>query len=136
MFSSRELGVMDYKQGAARLLGMQVDPYGYAREWKRAHGEKVIAHLPPDVPEEIIHASGALPFAVMETDLKISLAHVHLPSFTCSLLKGTLETALQNNLDFIDGMVIPYVCDSNSAFSQVWEANLPGLFNHTLWLPK
>ena len=44
--------------------------------------------------------------------------------------------ALNHELDFIDGMVIPYVCDSTRAFSQIWEVNFPDLFNHTLWLPK
>lgn len=59
-----------------------------------------------------------------------------IPSFACSHIRAPLEMALQKELDFIDGMVIPYVCDPTRALSHVWEVNFPDLFNHTLWLPK
>ncbi|MBW2122194.1 MAG: 2-hydroxyacyl-CoA dehydratase [Deltaproteobacteria bacterium] len=127
---------MDFQQILAELVATQTDPHTRARQWKSANQGTVIAHLLPDVPEEIIHASGALPLAVTGVDRGTSLAESHIPSFVCSLLRNPLEMALRRELEFIDGMVIPYVCDSARAFSQVWEANFPDLFNHTLWLPK
>lgn len=128
--------MMDFQQILAELLTNRSDPRSRARQWKSSHQGTVIGHLLPDVPEEIIHASGALPLAVTGSDRGTSMAEGHIPSFVCSLLRNPLEMALGKELDFIDGMVIPYVCDSARAFSQVWEANFPDLFNHTLWLPK
>ena len=74
--------------------------------------------------------------AILGLDRSVSLSDSHIPSFICSPIRNAFEIALDGGLDFIDGMVIPYVCDSTRAFSQVWEANFPDLFNHTLWLPK
>jgi len=103
------------------------------KEWLQ---EKVIAHLLPDVPEEIIHAAGFVAFPVLGSDHRISISEGRLPSFLCSLVRGPFEMALNGSLDFIHGMVIPYLCDSTRAFSQVWESHHPHQFNHTLWLPK
>lgn len=131
-----KLGVMSFQQLLIDFLAVRTDPYRQAREWKASHQGKVIAYLFPDVPEEILHASGSLPMAILGLDRSVSLSDSHIPSFICSPIRNAFEIALDGGLDFIDGMVIPYVCDSTRAFSQVWEANFPDLFNHTLWLPK
>jgi benzoyl-CoA reductase subunit C len=125
-------GILD----VARGLGEKPDPLVHAREWKKRHGEKVIAYLLPDVPEEIIHAAGFLPLPIIGGDLKTSKSHHNLPQFTCSVIRRPLEMTVSGMLDFIDGMIIPYVCDSTRAFSHVWESIFPHLFSHTLWLPK
>ncbi len=120
----------------AQILDQKFDSLTYAREWKTRQRSKIIAYLFPDVPEEIIHASGCFPLPIMDQGLQTPNADALLPQFLCSIIKQPLEMALDGALDFIDGMVIPYVCDSTRAFSHVWEANFPSLFNHTLWLPK
>ena len=128
---------MDREKLIAPFFDVRCDPYAKVRQWKDAHkGKKIIAHLLPDVPEEIIYASGAFPIPVLATDRARDISHVHLPSFTCELIREPLEMALNNELEFMDGMIIPYVCDSTRAFSQVWELNFPGLFNYTFWIPK
>ena len=136
LFSSTILKVMDFRESLKALLTAESDYYQSAKEWKSIYGGKVIAHLLPDVPEELIAASGAFPVPVMGVDRAMCVPENHLPSFTCSLISGLLQMALNHELDFIDGMVIPYVCDSTRAFSQIWEVNFPDIFNHTLWLPK
>ena len=120
----------------AQILDRKFDSLTYAREWKTRQRSKRIAYLLPDVPEEIIHAAGCFPLPIMDLGLQTPNADSLLPQFLCSIIKQPLEMALDGTLDFIDGMVIPYVCDSTRAFSHVWEANFPSLFNHTLWLPK
>lgn len=120
----------------AQILDRKFDSLTYAREWKTRQRSNVIAYLLPDVPEEIIHAAGCLPLPIMDQGLKTPNSDSLLPQFLCSIIKQPLEMALDGTLDFIDGMVIPYVCDATRAFSHVWEANFPSLFNHTLWLPK
>jgi len=128
---------MEPRKDIAGVLDRKLDNLSYAKKWKTRHADKVIAHLLPDVPEEIIHAAGFLPLPILGPGLETSRSDYHLvPQFLCSVIKQPLAMALEGALDFIDGMVIPYVCDSTRAFSHVWESNFPDLFNHTLWLPK
>jgi len=57
---------------------------------------EIASHLPKDcipigffcpyVPEELIHAAGALPFRLMGTPAKMSHVQAHLPSNCCHLV--------------------------------------------------
>jgi len=118
------------------LSDVKKDPMDAARQWKKRQGKKTIAHLFPDVPEEIICAAGLLPLPVVGMGTPTAMFHHKLPSFVCPMIRNPLEMAFKGRLDFIDGMIIPYVCDSTRAFTQVWEENFPANLNHTLWLPK
>lgn len=95
-----------------------------------------MAYFLPDIPEEIIHASGVYPFPLLDIKRRSSLSEGVVPTFLCPLVRNPLEMALAGELDFVDGMVIPYTCDTTRAFSHVWEDLFPSLFNHTLWFPK
>lgn len=112
------------------------DPFQEAREWKKGGAGKVLAYLLPDVPEEIIHASGIYPFPLLHMKRRPALSEGIIPSFLCPIVRNPLEMAMEGELDFVDGIVIPYTCDTTRAFSHVWENLFPTLFSHTLWLPK
>ena len=43
------------------------EPYQHLSQWKQTNQRKVIACYPMYVPEEIIHASGALPFVIQRS---------------------------------------------------------------------
>ena len=121
---------------ARAFLQKASDPFQAAREWKKGSGGKVLAYLLPDIPEEIIHASGAYPFPLLNMRRRPSLSEGLIPSFLCPLIRNPLEMALDGELDFVDGLVIPYTCDTTRAFSHVWESVFPSQFSYTLWLPK
>ncbi len=59
---------MSSKKALTPFLNVRADPYRAAIEWKTAQKEKVIAHLLPDVPEEIIHAGTFFPLPVAAKD--------------------------------------------------------------------
>jgi benzoyl-CoA reductase subunit C len=111
-------------------------PWGHAQAWKRKTGGKVIAHLLPDVPEEILHASGALPVAIEGAGVQISHAQAHIPGYTCSHAMGALDMGLRGDLDVLDGMVIPYVCDTTRNLFHIWNHCFPEIANEFLRLPK
>jgi benzoyl-CoA reductase subunit C len=111
-------------------------PIEQARAWKERTRGKVIGHLLPDVPEEIIHAAGALPLAMEGAGVTVSHAPAHLPGYTCNHAMGALETGLRGELDFLDGMVIPYVCDTTRNLAHLWSRLLPELPTEFLRLPK
>lgn len=112
------------------------DPWAYARGWKERTESKVIAHLVPDVPEEIIHAAGALPVAVEGAGVQVSRAQAHIPGYTCSHAMGAMEMRLRGDLDVLDGMIIPYVCDTTRNLFHVWNRCFPDMANEFLRLPK
>jgi len=111
-------------------------PWEAARTWKETTGAKVVGHLLPDVPEEIIHAAGALPVAVQGAGVNVSRAQAHIPGYTCSHAMGALELGLMGDLALLDGMIIPYVCDTTRNLFHIWSKCFPGMTNEFLRLPK
>jgi benzoyl-CoA reductase/2-hydroxyglutaryl-CoA dehydratase subunit BcrC/BadD/HgdB len=74
----------------------------------------------PYVPEELIHAAGALPFRLMGTPVKMSRAQAHLPSNCCHLVKSSLESLLQGELDFLKGIIFSHSCDAMQGLADIW----------------
>jgi len=85
----------------------------------------------PYVPEELIHAAGGHPFRLMGTPIKISHAQVHLPPYCCHLVKSSLESLLQGELDFLRGIVFSQTCDTMLGLSDIWalQRRIPLHFN-------
>ncbi|MCJ7665005.1 MAG: 2-hydroxyacyl-CoA dehydratase family protein [Desulfobacterales bacterium] len=89
----------------------------------------IVAFLPKDrlpvgffcplVPEELIHAAGALPFRLMGTPVPITHAQAHLPPYCCHLVKASLESLLQGELHFLRGIVFCQTCDSMQGLSDI-----------------
>jgi benzoyl-CoA reductase subunit C len=111
-------------------------PWEHARAWKENTGRKVIGHLLPDVPEEILHAAGALPVAIGGAGVQVSRAQAHIPGYTCSHAMGALDLGLRGDLAVLDGMVIPYVCDTTRNLFHIWNHCFPDMANEFLRLPK
>jgi benzoyl-CoA reductase/2-hydroxyglutaryl-CoA dehydratase subunit BcrC/BadD/HgdB len=85
----------------------------------------------PHVPEELIHAAGALPFRVMGTPIKMSHVRAHLPPNCCHLVKSSLESLLQGELDFLKGIVFSHTCDTMQGLTEIWalQRRIPLQFN-------
>jgi len=91
----------------------------------------VIGFFCPYVPEELIHAAGALPFRLMGAPIKMSHVQAHLPPNCCHLVKSSLESLLQGELDFLKGIIFSHSCDSMQGLSDIWalQGRLPIHFN-------
>jgi bcr-type benzoyl-CoA reductase subunit C len=96
--------------------------------------QRVLGTFLYDVPEEIVHAAGLLPFALLGGN-KTENSLASIPSFACSLIIGTMNDALQNRLDFLDGIVVPHFCDSSRPFLHIWQKTFPEQFSDLLRLP-
>jgi benzoyl-CoA reductase/2-hydroxyglutaryl-CoA dehydratase subunit BcrC/BadD/HgdB len=91
---------------------------------------EIASHLPKDrppigffcpyAPEELLHAAGAFPFRLMGTPVKISHAQAHLPPYCCHLVKSSLESLLQGELDFLKGVIFSHTCDTMQGLSDIW----------------
>lgn len=111
------------------------DPFHFVRDWKSRNGQRIIGIFLPDVPEELISASGLFPFSILDARESPGAAGV-IPSFACSLIKHTFNQASLGKLEFLDGMVIPYLCDSSRALFHIWERRFPKQFSDLIRLPK
>lgn len=111
-------------------------PMERVRAWKEQTGRKVVGHLIPDVPEEIIYAAGALPVAIEGAGTQGTQAQAHIPGYTCSHAMGAIEQGMQHELDVLDGMIIPYVCDTTRNLFHIWNHCFPNKYNEFLRLPK
>jgi benzoyl-CoA reductase subunit C len=112
------------------------EPWESVRSWKSKTGGKVVGHLIPDVPEELIHAAGALPVALEGAGAQVSHAQAHIPGYTCSHAMGALEMGLRGDLEMLDGVVIPYVCDTTRNLFHIWHRTVPKIKAEFLRLPK
>ena len=85
----------------------------------------------PHVPEELIHAAGAFAFRLMGTPIKMSHIQAHLPPNCCHLVKSSLETLLQGDLDFLKGIVFSHTCDTMQGLAEIWalQRRIPLQFN-------
>jgi benzoyl-CoA reductase subunit C len=111
------------------------DPKAYARSWKDRTGGKVIGTLCSYAPEELILAAGALGFRIVGGSGAISKADAHLQAYSCSLVRGAMEDALSNQLDFLDGTIFPHTCDSIQRLSDIWRMNAQTGFHLDVVLP-
>ena len=81
---------------------------------------RAIGFFCPYVPEELLHAAGFLPLRLMGAPVRMSHVQAHLPSNCCHLVKSSLESLLQGELDFLQGVIFSHTCDSMQGLSDIW----------------
>lgn len=92
-----------------------------------AAGKRVVGVGPYYVPEELVHAAGAVPFGVWGARGAAVKAKEYFPPFYCSICQMSLEMGLNHQLDKLSGMMITGLCDTLKAFSQNWKAGVEGV---------
>ncbi len=110
-------------------------PYDYARAWKKRTGGRVFGYFCTYFPEELLHAAGILPMRILGDKENVSLADSHIQAFICSLVRTSLDAALKNKFDFLDGVVFPHSCDSIQNLADIWRHNFPKQFSEVVVLP-
>ena len=126
---------MERKLILDELQGIAEGPFSYLLNWKRRTGKKILGYFCTSTPEEIIQAAGLLPVRILGSKESISLASRHLQSYSCSLIRSSLEGALKGELNFLDGTVFPHTCDSIQRLSDIWAENLRFPFHWDIVLP-
>lgn len=96
-------------------------------EWKERTGGKAIGFLPVYAPQEVIHAAGALPVAVMGGGdaVEIVRGDAYFQSYICQIPRSTIELGLNGSLDALDGMIFPSTCDVIRNLSGMWQILFP-----------
>jgi benzoyl-CoA reductase subunit C len=107
-----------------------------ARAWKARTGGKVVGLFCCDVPEELIHAAGMLPVRLLGEHQSTAEADVHFPVNVCPYPKACFDQALRGHYDYLDGMVVPNVCDMVRAMFGFWQLNFSLPFLYFLEVPQ
>jgi bzd-type benzoyl-CoA reductase N subunit len=86
-------------------------------------------------PEELILAAGYTPVRLFGVEGEHSLAHRHLQSYACSLVRGILEEGLKGERKNLAAIVFPDACDAIRRLSDIWRINVKGPIHFDLVLP-
>jgi bcr-type benzoyl-CoA reductase subunit C len=104
----------------------------------KGQGRKVFGCLCTYVPEEIIHAAGALPVRItgysQEMELEDGNAYLYINS--CSFSRSCLQMGIRGEYDFLDGMVGAATCDGARRLLDVWHYYIKTPFHHVLTVPR
>jgi benzoyl-CoA reductase subunit C len=118
----------------AKFNSIAEDVYSFLSKYKKEKGFKVVGCLPMYVPEEIIHASGALPVVLQESNEPITIGHSKIQSFFCGIARSIVDSALKGNLDFLDAVVSPEIDLAINGLGNILRANMN--INHlTIYQP-
>ncbi len=92
--------------------------------WK-ANGGKVLGFYCTDMPEQIIHAAGMLPFRLRGTGNRdFMLSDSILSRFNCTFMRSTLNLAMGKQYGFLDGLVVGNTCDHIRRMYDIWGKKL------------
>lgn len=112
------------------------DPYSSIRKWAKNQGKRVVGSTIADVPEEVIHAFGLLPVALVGTQKPLKKAPSRLPDNACSLARSNLELVMSYEGDLFDGFVLPQVCDTTQHLSDIWRITFPDKYVESFLAPR
>ena len=110
--------------------------YGIRARELRAEGNKVIAYLTALGPVEIMTAAGVVPFRLKGfVDEPITKADAHMETIVCPFVRNVFDSVLKGKYDFLDGMIMPHLCDSIDRTNDVWSYNLNLPYWHFFNIP-
>ena len=106
-------------------------------EWKQ-QGKKVFGWLCTYVPEEIIHAAGALPVRITgyseEVELDDGNAYFYVNN--CSFSRSCLQLGLRGGYEFLDGVVGGSTCDGARRLFDLWRHYIGTPFHEVITVPR
>jgi len=100
---------------------LEDETFPTVRRWREAGG-KVAGHFQVYFPEEIAHAAGLLPLKLRGAPIEPTHADSRFGSYLCSIVKTSLEVALNGDLK-VDLFVTHPICDAARNLAGVWGRN-------------
>lgn len=104
----------------------------------KARGKKIFGWLCTYVPEEVIHAAGALPVRItgytQEMELEDGNAYLYINN--CSFSRSCLQLGLRKEYDFLDGVIGGSTCDGARRLFDLWRYYLKPPFFQILTVPR
>lgn len=110
--------------------------YGTRASELRNSGRHVIGYLSALTPVEVLTAAGVVPVRLKGNVAEaITKADAHMETIVCPFVRNVFDAALKGRFAFMDGMVLPHLCDSMERTADVWSYNLNLPYWHFLNMP-
>jgi benzoyl-CoA reductase subunit C len=108
------------------------------RRWKASHpGALAIGYMPIYAPRPLLEALGCLPVGVFGGgEVDIIRGDSYFQSYICHIPRSTLELGLAGDLDPLDGMIFPSICDVIRNLGGMWTMLFPDRYVAYLDLPQ
>ena len=100
------------------------DPYARARQAKQ-EGRKVVGVTPMHFPEELVHAAGALPIVLQESNEPVTAGFGHMYPFYCGFTRSNVDLAVRGKLDILDAVVVSDMCLQTRYMGYVMQRQMP-----------
>jgi benzoyl-CoA reductase subunit C len=100
--------------------------------------ERTVGYFPVYFPEEIVHAAGLRPHALLGggNRLEVRYADARIGSFVCSICRSTTELGLNGSLAHLCGFFAQPICDAAKHMAGIWGRNFPDQDPQLLALPQ
>ena len=108
----------------APFENVAADYYGYAKE-AAAAGRKVAGYMCSYAPQELLHAAGYLPIRILGREGDTHRADELLQSFSCSFARSVLDSALEQEWEFLELVMFSHTCDTMQNVADLWRAHTP-----------
>jgi benzoyl-CoA reductase subunit C len=97
-----------------------------------------IGYFPVYFPEEIVHAAGLRPHALLGggNRIEVRYADARIGSFVCSICRSTTELGLNGSLTGLGGFFAQPICDAAKHMAGIWGRNFPDQDPQLLSLPQ
>ncbi|HEX8731611.1 MAG TPA: 2-hydroxyacyl-CoA dehydratase [Ktedonobacterales bacterium] len=97
-----------------------------------------IGYFPVYFPEEIVHAAGLRPHALLGggNRIEVRYADARIGSFVCSICRSTTELGLNGSLNGLGGFFAQPICDAAKHMAGIWGRNFPQQDPQILALPQ
>lgn len=92
-----------------------------------SEGKRVVGCFPLYTPEELVHASGAIPMGLWGGQVNPTMAGRYNPIFTCSIMRSCLEYGMIGTYGGFAGVVMPMLCDTFRGMSAAWRAGVAAI---------
>ena len=110
--------------------------YGLRAKELKGEGKKVIGYLSALGPVEIITAAGLIPLRLKGyVNEPITRADAHMETIVCPFVRSVFDSVLKGTYSYLDGVVIPHLCDSTSRTYDTWAYNVQLPYSHFLNVP-
>ncbi len=95
--------------------------YGLRAKELHRLGKGVVGYLSALGPVEIITAAGFVPVRLKgEIKEPITKADAHMETIVCPFVRNVFDVVLKGAYEYLDGIVIPHLCDSTSRTYDIW----------------
>ena len=108
-------------------------------DWKAANpGRLAIGHMPIYTPRPLLEAIGCLPVGVFGGGEQVDIIRgdSYFQSYICHIPRSTIELGLAGDLDVLDGMLFPSICDVIRNLGGMWRILFPDKYASYVDLPQ